>query len=63
MSRFEESKQKNVGCAKRGPCTVVLGAITSLTKKRGQWIETLGLRVTSGLLMSTRNRQDSKNGD
>ena len=42
---------------------VVLGAITSLTKKRGQWIETLGIRVTSGLLMSTRNRQDSKNGD
>ena len=42
---------------------VVLGAITSLTKKRGQWIETLGIRVTSGLLMNTRNRQDSKNGD
>ena len=29
----------------------------------GQWIETLGIRVTSGLLMNTRNRQDSKNGD
>ena len=39
---------------------VVLGAVTSLTKKRGQWIETLGIRVTSGLLMNTRNRQDSK---
>ena len=42
---------------------VVLGAITSVTKKRGQWIETLGIRVTSGLLMNPRNRQDSKNGD
>ena len=42
---------------------VVLGAIRSLTKKRGQWIETLGIIVTIGLLMNTRNSQDSKNGD
>lgn len=37
---------------------VVLEAITSVTKKRGQWIETLGNRVTIGLLMNTRNSQD-----
>ena len=35
---------------------LVLGAITSLTKKRGQWIETLGIRVTSGLLMNTKEQ-------
>ena len=37
---------------------VVLEAITGVTKKRGQWIETLGNRVTIGLLMNTRNSQD-----
>ena len=42
---------------------VVLGAIRSVTKKRGQGIGTLGIIVTIGLLMNTRNSQDSKNGD
>lgn len=58
-----ETNRKMSGVQNVDLLPVVLGAITSLTKKRGQWIETLGIRVTSGLLMSTRNWQDSKNGD
>ena len=42
---------------------VVLGAIRSVTKKRGQGIGTLGIIVTTGLLMNTKNSQDSKKGD
>ena len=37
---------------------VFLEAIRGVTKKRGHWIETLGNRVTIGLLMSTRKSQD-----
>ena len=42
---------------------VVLGAIRSVTKKRGQWIEKPGIRVPIGVLMNTRNSQDSKTSD